>query len=77
MRLLPSDDYNRVLLKLDLDHESDPGDDYETCSDEENEDSAKYINASLISVRPFLRLVFNQLRQLSTHEIKRSDSAAA
>lgn len=53
--LCPSDDYNRVLLKLDEghSHESDPDDDYEMSSEEDNEDAAMYINASLISVRPW------------------------
>ncbi|TWW58153.1 Receptor-type tyrosine-protein phosphatase C [Takifugu flavidus] len=43
-------DYNRVLLKLDEEksHESDPDDDYDTSS-YDDEDSAKYINASLLS----------------------------
>lgn len=51
-RLAPSDDYNRVLLKLDEGNsrESDPDDDYEMSSDDDMEDSAKYINASLLSV---------------------------
>uniref|UniRef100_A0A674NX79 Receptor-type tyrosine-protein phosphatase C n=1 Tax=Takifugu rubripes TaxID=31033 RepID=A0A674NX79_TAKRU len=46
-------DYNRVLLKLDEEksHESDPDpdDDYDTSSYDDIEDSAKYINASLLS----------------------------
>ncbi|CAF92552.1 unnamed protein product, partial [Tetraodon nigroviridis] len=43
-------DYNRVQLKTDegQSHESDADDDYDEASDED-EDSAKYINASLIS----------------------------
>lgn len=43
-----------MLLKLNEghSHESDPDDDYEMSSDDD-EDSAKYINASLISVRLF------------------------
>lgn len=51
-RLAPSDDYNRVLLKLDEEKscESDPDDDYDMSSDDDIEDSAKYINASLLSV---------------------------
>ena len=63
---MPSDDYNRVLLKVDegRSHESDPDNDYEMSSDDDNEDTAKYINASLISVRPFVvqrcGLVFNR-----------------
>lgn len=54
--LPPSDDYNRVLLKLDegRSRESDPDeDDEEESSDEEDEDSTKYINASHIDVRYF------------------------
>lgn len=54
---MPSDDYNRVLLKVNEghSHESDPDDDdYEMSSDDDNEEAAKYINASLISVRPFV-----------------------
>lgn len=52
---MPADDYNRVLLKTDegQSDEGDPDGDEETASDEDNEDSAKYINASLMSVRPF------------------------
>lgn len=51
----PSDDYNRVLLKIDegLSHESDPDDEdeeEEESTDEEDEDSTKYINASHIDV---------------------------
>lgn len=62
---MPSDDYNRVLLKVyeGQSHESDADDDYEMSSDDDNEDASKYINASLISVRPFVvqlcGLVFN------------------
>lgn len=51
-----SDDYNRVLLKLDEGHsrDSDPDeDDEEESSDEEDEESTKYINASHIDVRLF------------------------
>lgn len=51
--LPPSDDYNRVLLKLDEGHsrESDPDEDEEEdSSDEEEEESTKYINASHINV---------------------------
>lgn len=61
-RLAPSDDYNRVLLRLDEEKspESDPDDDYDMSSDDDVEDSAKYINASFISVctsAPFLTLL--------------------
>lgn len=54
--LPPSDDYNRVLLKLDegRSRDSDPDeDDEEESSDEEDEESTKYINASHIDVRYF------------------------
>lgn len=54
--LPPSDDYNRVLLKLDDEHsrDSDPDeDDEEESSDEEDEGSNKYINASYLNVRYF------------------------
>ncbi len=48
-----SDDYNRVLLKLDEGHsrDSEPDEDEEEeSSDEEDEESTKYINASHIDV---------------------------
>lgn len=32
----------------------DENDDYEMSSDDDSEDNAKYINASLLSVRPFV-----------------------
>lgn len=51
--LPPSDDYNRVLLRLDegRSHDSAPDDDEEEeSSDEEEDDSAKYINASYMDV---------------------------
>lgn len=51
--MLLSDDYNRVLLKLDegQSQDSDPDDeDEEESSDEEDEESTKYINASHIDV---------------------------
>lgn len=54
-----SDDYNRVLLKLDEGHSHDSvqqdedDEDEEESSDEEDEESTKYINASHIDVRNF------------------------
>lgn len=51
-----SDDYNRVLLKIDegRSRDSDPDEeDEEESSDEEDEESTKYINASHIDVRYF------------------------
>lgn len=61
-RLVLSDDYNRVMLKLNEEksHESDPEDDYDMSSDDDVENSSKYINASLLSVRTlasFLALI--------------------
>lgn len=51
-RLVLSDDYNRVLLKpKEQTPESDPEDDYDMSSEDDIEDGAKYINASLLSVR--------------------------
>lgn len=58
--LPPSDDYNRVLLRLDegRSHDSDPDEDEEEeSSDEEEEESAKYINASYIDVRQLLHIL--------------------
>lgn len=50
----PSDDYNRVILKLDEGHSRDSDHDEEEedeSSDEEDDGPTKYINASHINVR--------------------------
>lgn len=51
----PSDDYNRVILKLDEGHSRDSNHDEEEeedeSSDEEDDGPTKYINASHINVR--------------------------
>ncbi len=62
--LPPSDDFNRVLLKLDegRSHDSEPDEDEEEeSSDEEDEESTKYINASHIDVRYFTDTLFTNL----------------
>lgn len=59
----PSDDYNRVILKLDEGHSRDSNHDEEEeedeSSDEEDDGPTKYINASHINVRLlFFLLIF-------------------
>lgn len=52
-----SDDYNRVLLKVDegRSHDSEPDEeDEDESSDEEDEESTQYINASHIDVCYFM-----------------------